>query len=365
MKILLVISSLQGGGAERVIAWLAESLAQGGHNVYLATQLDASADKYTCPACVRRYGFGGFKRYLDSSKISALVNMFLWGRFLRRISKETSPDVVLSFIDAMNISVLIAFLFSRQCVVVCERTDPANGPLSRTRRWLRPWLYRHRAAAVVFQTQSIATRFDREWRLSGSCVIPNAVTATFSGASCELDHKVVVSVGRLDPLKGHDILIEAWALLDKAREKWRLRIVGEGPLRCAYEARIAELGVASSVELPGFTSNVVQELQRASIGVLPSRVEGFPNALIEMMAVGLPVIASDLPPVCSEIVSHDRNGLLFSGNSAQALAEALERLITQDETRIRLGRAAGEVRTRYSEAACLSAWEDCLRKAVR
>jgi GalNAc-alpha-(1->4)-GalNAc-alpha-(1->3)-diNAcBac-PP-undecaprenol alpha-1,4-N-acetyl-D-galactosaminyltransferase len=365
MNILLVIGSLGGGGAEKVMVWLAERLAQSGHDVSLATQLDTSTDKYTCPASVRHFSFGGSKRYLNSSKVSAVVNQFRWGRFLWRIRRETRPDVVVSFIDSMNINVLLTFLLLPQRVVVCERTDPAVSPLSRNRKWLRPWLYRHRAATVVFQTPAIATRFEREWHLSGSCVIPNAVTAGFLVQSDAPRGKVVVSVGRLDPLKGHDTLLEAWALLGKAREKWRLRIVGEGPLRSAYEARIAELGVASSVELPGFTSNVVQELQRASIGVLPSRVEGFPNALIEMMAVGLPVIASDLPPACSEIVSHDSNGLLFSGNSAQALAEALERLITQDETRIRLGRAAGEVRTRYSEAACLSAWEDCLRKAVR
>lgn len=364
MNILLVIGSLGGGGAEKVMVWLAERLAQSGHDVSLATQLDTSTDKYTCPASVRHFSFGGSKRYLNSSKVSAFVNQFRWGRFLWRIRRETRPDVVVSFIDSMNINVLLAFLLLPQRVVVCERTDPAVVPLSRNRKWLRPWLYRHRAAMVVFQTPAIANRFQREWRLSGSCVIPNAVTAAFLVQSDEPRQKVVISVGRLDPLKGHDTLLEAWALLGQSRDGWTLRIVGEGPLRGAYEVRIAELGIADSVELPGFTTNVVAQLQRASVGCLPSRVEGFPNALIEMMATGLPVIASDLPPACSEIVSHDRNGLLFNGGSAQSLAEALKRLITEDETRLRLGDSACEVRTRYSEAACFAAWNDCIRKAA-
>lgn len=102
----------------------------------------------------------------------------------------------------------------------------------------------------------------------------------------------------------------------------------------------------------------------ASIFVFPSRFEGFPNALIEAMAMGKAVIASDLPPACREIVTHDTNGLLFGGTSPQELAAALRRLIEDAEARARLSEAAREVRTRYAEAAIFSLWEKCLAEAA-
>lgn len=363
MKLMLVIGSLRGGGAERVMHWLVENLAAQGHEVTLATQQPKEDDVYVCSDSVRHKSMGGMRRVAKSSVISFLVNSVRWRRFLLKTADETRPDVVLSFLDKMNVSVLLAFLFRREPVVVCERIDPAAGPNISWRRYVRPWLYRNRAVEVVFQTAGVQERYSRKWKLRRTSRIPNAVTRLFSDAEVKLGKNLVIGVGRLHPQKGHDLLIEAWAKLGARRGPWRLRIIGEGPQRAEYESMVTRLGVESSVQLVGFRPDVISELQQASIAVLASRWEGFPNALVEMMALGRAVIASDLPEGCVELVMSGENGLLFDGTSSDALAEALGTLIEDDDLRRKLGDNALQVRTRYSEDYCLNLWEKCIERA--
>lgn len=215
----------------------------------------------------------------------------------------------------------------------------------------------------MFQTAGVQERYSRKWKLRRTSRIPNAVTRLFSDAEVKLGKNLVIAVGRLHPQKGHDLLIEAWAKLGARRGPWRLRIIGEGPQRAEYESMVTRLGVESSVQLVGFRPDVISELQQASIAVLASRWEGFPNALVEMMALGRAVIASDLPEGCTELVRNGENGLLFDGTSSEALAEALGTLIEDDDLRRKLAGNALQVRTRYSEDYCLNLWEKCIEIA--
>lgn len=364
MKIMLIIGSLQGGGAERVMHWLAQKLAGRGHSVALVTQMSKEDDVYSCTEQVHHASLGGLPRIMGSRAVSFAVNVIRWRRFLLKRADEFRPDVVMSFMDKTNVSILMAFLFRREPVIVCERSDPAAGPNISWRRYVRPWLYRNRAAEVVFQTAGVEQRYAKKWRLSRTSRVPNAVTNEFSEALVESGGRLVVSVGRLHSQKGHDLLIEAWAKLRGCRSDWKLRIIGEGPRRNEYEDLIKRLGVGDSVELPGFIPDVIGELQRASVSVLASRAEGFPNALIEMMAIGRAVVASDLPEVCTEVVDHNVNGLLFHGSSSSALASAIGSLIGNESLRDRLGKNALSVRARYSEERCLDLWEECIERNV-
>lgn len=363
MKIMLVIGSLRGGGAERVMHWLAENLAAQGHDVTLVTQQPKEEDVYLCSYRVSHKSMGGMCRVAKSSVISFLVNSLRWRRFLLNTADETRPDVVLSFLDKINVSVLLAFLFRREPVVVCERIDPAAGPNISWRRYVRPWLYRNRATEVVFQTAGVQERFSKKWKLRCTNRVPNAVTKSFFDAEVKPGGQLVIAVGRLHPQKGHDLLIDAWAKLGDRRGSWQLRIIGEGPLRQEYETMVSRLGVVSSVEIVGFRPDVISELQQASIAVLASRWEGFPNALVEMMALGRAVIASDLPEGCTELVASGQNGLLFDGTSSEALAKALGKLIEDRDLRRILGENALNIRTRYSEDICMKLWTECIERA--
>jgi glycosyltransferase involved in cell wall biosynthesis len=171
-------------------------------------------------------------------------------------------------------------------------------------------------------------------------VIHNGIDTTrFSPSPRRSDGPLtLICVARLDPLKSHDLLVRSLAALRSQGLDTRLRIVGDGPTRAAVEDEIARLNLGDRVELLGVRSDVPDLLATADIFVLPSMAEGLPMTVIEAMACGLPVIASDVGGV-SELVASNVNGLLVHARNQQALTDALRLLVTDAGLRRRMGAA--------------------------
>jgi glycosyltransferase involved in cell wall biosynthesis len=153
-------------------------------------------------------------------------------------------------------------------------------------------------------------------------------------------------IGQLIPRKGLEVLLEAFQRVH--RNDLRLIIVGDGPQRVELEARAASTRVGDSIHFLGFRDDRLALLKQFAFFVLPSRLEGIPRCLMEAMATGVPVIASDIPG-CRDIVAHQRTGLLFPVDDSDALAAAIKTLADSPEERKRLaanGRA--HVRAEYS-----------------
>jgi glycosyltransferase involved in cell wall biosynthesis len=160
----------------------------------------------------------------------------------------------------------------------------------------------------------------------------------------------LIFVGRLHAQKGLDVLLAAFQQLlrrDPARMAC-LQIIGDGPLRGDLTRLAERLDLAGHVQFVGQTDQVLEYLQQADVFVLPSRGEGMSNALLEAMACGLPVVASDIPGNI-DVVAHEHNGLLFAADDSHSLAQALASLLGQPALRERLGRTARQtVEHRYS-----------------
>jgi glycosyltransferase involved in cell wall biosynthesis len=137
---------------------------------------------------------------------------------------------------------------------------------------------------------------------------------------------IVISVGRLSKEKGYDTLLRAFAI---AREKSdiRLAILGEGEEKKSLEELDKKLGIERDVVFLGYKNNPYKYMKRASIFVLSSLYEGFPNVLIEAMACGTPVISTQYNPYPHEIIEHGKNGLLVPVTNEKALAEAMLKLL--------------------------------------
>ena len=171
-----------------------------------------------------------------------------------------------------------------------------------------------------------------------------------------IDERAIVAVGRMSPEKGFDLLIDAFARVHAGRPEWRLVILGEGTERPRLEAQIKRLGLRAAVELPGTVPDPAEAFRRAGIFALSSRIEGFPNALLEAMAAGLPVVAADCPYGPAEIVQDEWNGMLVPVGNADALATGLLRLIDDPELRARLGARATSVAEAYSPEKIMGSW---------
>jgi GalNAc-alpha-(1->4)-GalNAc-alpha-(1->3)-diNAcBac-PP-undecaprenol alpha-1,4-N-acetyl-D-galactosaminyltransferase len=361
VKLLFFIASLQCGGAERVSVTLCNYWAERGWDVTIATLDDGSEPPFfPLAAGVRHEALRLAGR--RSGFVRPMLDQLARVRAVRRFVTRERPDRIVSFIDETNVLILLAARGTGVPVVVSVRTDPARHAIPRSWRFLRrltyPW-----ARAIVLQTETAAAYFPASWA-SRVAVIPNPVpkreTAKPDVGSSEGATHRIVAMGRLGKEKGFDLLIRAFAGMAPTHPGWSLTILGEGEERVALQAEIERSGVAGRVSLAGRVTDTEGFLRASELFVLPSRYEGFPNALCEAMACGLPVVAFDCRSGPATIVRDGVDGLLVPAEDVGALSAAMARLIADPEARRRMGARAAEVSDRFSVGRIASLWERVL-----
>jgi glycosyltransferase involved in cell wall biosynthesis len=364
MRLTVTIYSLGPGGAQRVASVLAAAWAARGHDVIILTLAADNEVFFPLPPSVRVWRVGPATRSprLVSRAVDHARRFFRLRGELRRLS----PDCVVSFVDQVNVVTGLASIGLGARLVMAERTDPLMVPISKGWRMLRDAAYRL-ADVVVFQTAS-AARGMRPGLRPRLRVIPNPVTLPDLGATPTTDNAdghMLLAVGRLASEKGLDVLIQAFARVAEKFPAWRLVVLGEGPKRRELEVLVAQRGLAGRVDLPGAVADVGAYYRSADLFVLPSRFEGFPNALCEAMSWGVPAIASDCPSGPREISRDGLDAMLVPPEDPAALAAALARLMSDPAERQRLGSAGRAGIERYDLPVILAAWDDAVGAAVR
>ncbi len=359
MKIAMGISSLGGGGAERVLSVMANYWAEKGEQVTVITLAHQERDVYRLDERVERAAFG-LER--DSRGVwDALRNNLVRILSLRRTLRKVRPDVVIGFSEHMSVMMLLATLGLPIPVIVFEHTDPRRAPLERSWGLLRRWSY-HRAKGIVLLTEELRTVAAKNWPEKMLHVIPNpAVVVEESGEASipfALPKPFIVAMGRLVPLKGFNLLLEAFSRC--GRDGWSLVILGEGEERPQLEQLVQTLGLEQRVLLPGRVDEPSHVLRQAEIFVLSSRYEGFPMALVEAMACGLPAISFDCPTGPADIVRDGVDGLLVEHENVSALTSAMVRLMDDEQERLRLAASAPEVMERFCIEKVMGRWDRLL-----
>ena len=166
-----------------------------------------------------------------------------------------------------------------------------------------------------------------------------------------------MALGRLARHKGFDLLLEAFRQVADKHPQWIVEIYGEGDQRQDLERLCAAWNLDRRILLPGWTRDPQAVLSRADLFVLPSRYEGFPNALLEAMACGLASVSFACSEGLSEIVRSEVDGLLVPAEDVAALAVALDRLMSDEGLRRRLGERARDVVQRFSSARFFRQWD--------
>jgi len=359
IRVAFVIASLGFGGAQRALTNMVNRWSTRGGLKPVVVVLEAeSAPAYPLApgVSVRWLGLTG-----DSPSAAAkITNNLRRISGIRRAIREAQPDVVVAFQDVTNVLTLLACVGMGLPVVASERIHPARhdiGPLWSTLRRLTYPL----AKGLVVQGLDIARWFPDSLR-GRIHIIPNPVPrpATTAGSPPPGDRHTLLAAGRLHPQKGFDLLLNAFARLAGSHPDWDLVILGEGPERARLAAQAQDLGLSRRVSLPGALSPMDSHYLAAEAFVLPSRFEGFPNALAEAMAHGLPVLAADCPGAIRDLVDPGVNGLLAPVEDVPALADGLALLFDSPGERARLGTAAREVAERYNEDTVLDQWEGLL-----
>lgn len=367
LKITLVISSLEAGGAQRVMCTMANYWSNKGWQVTLISLSGVKEDFYSLDSDVKRIGLDSLKP--SENHIQAVYHNFKRLFTLRKAIKNSSADVVISFMDRMNVMTLISTCGLGLPVLISERIDPREQDIGRLWSFLRGRVY-PLASKLVVQSKPVLAWASGRWPTLSSVVIHNPVFIPDKKApSAEVldpEFSWCIGIGRLVRQKGFDLLIDAFsALLRMGSKNWRLVILGEGEQRDALEKQIEDLGLSGQVLIPGEVKNPADYLDQADLFVMSSRYEGFPNVLLEALACRLPVVATDCPSGPGEIIQQNYNGILVEADSTAALTEAMQRLTQSRELRDQLAQNAAKSVSKFGVERIMKQWEEAIEQAIK
>jgi len=368
MKLVIFINNLAGGGAERVAATLANHWARKQWDITIVTLGPQSLDFYPLDPAVRRVSLnlsGDSAHLLDGLRQNVRRVIAL-----RRAIKQLRPQVVLSMMSTPNVLLAFASLgVADLSAVGSERCYPPHFPLGMMWHILRSRMY-GRLAAVVALTQECA-----DWiktHSSARCVpvIPNAACWPLPGnlprivpdALCSPERRVLLAVGRLSNEKNFDMLIDVFSKLAPRHPGWDLVILGEGHVRQMLETRIRDATLRARIFIPGIAGNVGEWYARADLYVMSSRFEGFPNALAEALAHGLPAVSVDCDTGPRDIIRHGVDGLLVPVGDVQGLQAALDCVMGDSQLRAEMACRAIDARARFSIEKIAGMWEELFSK---
>ena len=255
---------------------------------------------------------------------------------IRKAIKDYNVDIVLGIGEYFNPFTIVS-TFGLGCkVFVSDRLSPTIklGIVDIFKKIAYPF-----ANGAISQTQFAAKKLIESTRLKNIKVIPNPLKPVK-----RMDiavKKQIITVGRLNPEKGHKILMESFAKIEN--KDWILTLVGDGIERNKLEELAIKLGISERVNFAGELVDFSRELSESQIFVLPSLSEGFPNALIEAMSVPLACISSDCVAGPSDIIEHGVNGILVKPNNIDELTLKIDELINNEELRIKLKNNAFQI----------------------
>ena len=380
MRILYCVPMLfNAAGIERVLTqkvnWLA---ANTDHSFFIATTEPTPQGKATCAfALDKRVEVVPFDIDFDADYRKPLLRKW-WGHMRRmKVYKQALTEYIRTNKIDLCISLggkEIAFLKDLPCRTIAEMHFAMNqreqllcathhgfvwtllGKI-RTRQLIR--------AVKPLERLIVLTEADKvAWNAAGChnvVCVPNICSLDGQKIPSAKKTKTVLAVGRLHEQKGFDLLLKAWADIEKTHPEWTLRIVGEGHKRSELEAQIKDLQL-QRVELAGQTANVKEEYAKASLFVLSSRYEGLPLALIEAMWCGLPCIAFDCPHGPAELLADNRGWLVPEGDTNALSAQIAYVLAHPEEAAERATKAQAFAQATYSEQAIMPKWIEIINQ---
>lgn len=313
MKIVFVIPDMPGGGTERVVALLANEYCRRGIEVSILL-FAGHETAYPLDDKVEVVSAGN----PSGGRIAARIGRL---RRMRQYYAENKGCQIWAFSVMGAVFSVLAAWRQKHFFLVSERNDPNQYEHQR----IRNFAYRF-ADVIVCQTPDAVSQFPQAISRK-AVVIPNPVDiGTLQPYEGGRD-KRIVAVGRLEPQKNHQLLLRAFAEFVKTHEAYVLEIYGKGELEEALKKLAGTLGIERNVRFRGFSGKVKEEINSAAMYVLSSDYEGISNSMLEAMALGVPVIATDCPIGGSRMYIKDgMNGLLVPVGEVHAMAAAMGRI---------------------------------------
>lgn len=350
-NLLFYINSIGGGGAERVIVHVASLFSKNGYNVIMVTSF-SKKNEYPLEAGIKYISLekADEKQSWIKRNISRVVK-------LRNICKKEKPDVVISFMAEPNYRALVATFGMKVKNIISVRSDPNYEYAGIIGNFLGKYLLPV-ADGCIFQTEDAKNWFPKKLQKK-SRIICNAVREEFYEVNYKPVSDRIVTCGRLEEAKNHKLLIDVFTAIAAKYPEAKLLIYGEGKMKDKLQKQISKNGMDNRIQLMGRTNNVAEILAEACVFILPSIVEGMPNALMEAMAVGVPCISTDCP--CGGprmLLRAEKTGILVRNNDQTEMVNALDYFLENKERRLSYGRNAKRAAEKYRSKYVFQEWKE-------
>lgn len=351
-KILFVIPKMGGGGAERVVSLLANGFSKDNsvqiHTFVGGESFYALNGNITLSSCgIKKITKGIFRKF---NILFELPKTFFR---TRKLIKKGGFDIVIPFLAEADIITYFCRKTGVKFKYVCsERNDPTKK--NKLKMFFLKKAYR-KANLLVLQSEKVKD-FYSSVKEEKKIVIPNPVNPDNLPKRESVLDKTVIAVGRLDVQKNFDMLINAFKGVTTEFPDYNLKIYGEGTERTNLENLIDKLELNDSVKLCGASKDVLKEVAKAELFVMSSNFEGFPNALLESMAIGLPVISTDFFSGTARELIDDNGGILVPVGDIDKLKKAIIEMLG-NPNKTQLGEYNKEKVKPYYDDKILSRWE--------
>lgn len=358
-KIAFFISEICRGGAERVLVNLANNFAKNGDEIFFITTKRVPMEYSLCDS-IQRISIDE-KIELSTNKILKVIQEI---RFIRNICNKKDIDILISFMANNNFKSVIACLGVCKTLISVRNYPPKeyyNFLLKLCAKLIYPF-----ADGYVFQTTEEAKFFPKFYRKKSE-IIYNPVSSRFFNKSIHVEEREgIVAVGRLEEQKNYKMLVASYGMLAQKGIKEKLYIYGDGSQRHDLEKIISEKGLGDYIFLKGKVSNVEDVVKKAKLFVMTSIYEGMPNALMEAMALGVPVVCTNcLGGGPRELIKDGENGFLVNRNDSKDFAEKMYTVIKSLDIQKKFSKNAKKTSVRFKDENVMCQWKELVNKVCK
>ncbi len=356
-KIVFITNAMLFGGAEKVIATLANNFVNNNIQVTIITIMNTECE-FTLDERVNLYSI-----YENEGKPPRKEYTQYYKKLAQKV-KDENPDVVLIMPEEISVKAIPFLEDINIPIVVSERNNPWVMPKNKLNRILRR-IYYPKVDGIVFQTNRAASFFSKKIQEKGKVILNPLDSSRLPKKMAGARSKTIVTMGRLEPQKNHKMLIRAFSHIYKKNKDYKLIIYGNGSMKEELEEYARTMLPRNTYSFEKATDNVLNRINNAGIFVLSSDYEGLPNSLIEAMAIGLPCISTNcMSGGPKELIDQYKNGILVDVGDDEALALAINEVIKNKALADKLGRNAKKIRYRLDENKIIREWEEYLDEVI-
>lgn len=348
-KIVFVIGIMGNGGAERVIANLSNLFSVKKYQIDIITIFGSRQD-YQLNKNIKVHPI------ICKNNIRLLrpiERIFL----IRKLIKEINPNVVVSFLADVNVHTILAMKGLGIKLIVSERNDPRNDPQQSWIRKIRDVVYK-KVDGIVFQTLDAKKYFDKILsHKTKSEIIENPLKENLPFYEGSNESREFITACRLNPQKNLYLMLDSLKKVNEEGVPCSLKIYGDGPLKKELNQYILDNNLSSIVALCGFEKNIHEKMKVAAGFIISSDYEGISNSMLEALAIGVPVIATDCPVGGARMyIKNGISGYLVPCRNVELLTKAIKDVLSDRENAIQMGKNATLIRDRLAVDVIANKW---------